>query len=306
MSQNKQVALVIQGLSKHYNAERGISDITLSVAAGEVFGFLGPNGAGKSTTINTILDILRADAGTVRIFGLDHHNDVKQAHARLGYLSGDMETDPSLTGKQYLDFVAHIHGNVSKDQVASLVDRLKADLQTKIKHLSRGNKQKIGLIAALMHDPELLILDEPTSGLDPLMQAEFNKIINEYKARGKAVFISSHVLSEVQNVCDRVGFIRSGRLVVVSTLDTLLKKAPRRVSVRFEDSPPISDLQTLPGVSQLQRDDGTVYFLFNGDFNALLGVLHKHSLKDLQISETDLEELFMKYYANEKDGEDNA
>lgn len=154
-----------------------------------------------------------------------------------------------------------------------------------------------------MHDPELLILDEPTSGLDPLMQAEFNQIINEHKARGKAVFISSHALSEVQSICDRVGFIRNGRLVDVSTLEALLDKAPRRISILFGASPPTARLQALSGVSQLRHDDGTIRFSFNGDFNALLDILHKYPLKDLQVSETDLEELFMKYYIGEDERE---
>lgn len=300
----KSPALEIKRLTKRYNAQHGVFGIDLTVPTGEVFGFLGPNGAGKSTTINTVLDILRPTEGSVRILGLDAHKQAKAAHSRLGYLSGDMETDPSLTGKQYLKYVAHLRGNVDRQRIAELTQRLKADVSTKIKHLSRGSKQKIGLIAALMHDPELLILDEPTSGLDPLIQTEFNSIIREHKAQGKTAFISSHVLSEVQTTCDRVGFIRDGRLVDVSTLDALIEKAPRRVTVRFKDAPPVESLEKLAGAHDLHRHDSNmVTFLFKGDVNELLKLLGKHTLQNVQIAESDLEELFMSYYRN-REGSD--
>lgn len=272
----------------------------MTVHKGEVFGFLGPNGAGKSTTINTVLDILRPSEGTIRVLGLDHHKHAKQVHARIGFLSGDMETDPSLTGKQYLTYVANLRGGVKWPKIQELATRLKADLSVRIKHLSRGNKQKIGLIAALMHDPDLLIFDEPTSGLDPLMQAEFAAIVREHKERGKTAFISSHVLSEVQSICDRVGFIREGKLVNVSTIDELLARAPRHVTANFKNNPPESSLQQLQGAENFKRDGNVVSFLFKGDVNQLINLLNQHSLASLQITETDLEELFMSYYRNER------
>lgn len=300
MSDKDQAVLKIEQLTKRYNPKHGIEGINLTVSAGEVFGFLGPNGAGKSTTINTILDILRPDAGKVQVLGLDHHKDVKEVHRHVGYLSGDMETDPSLTGKQYLNFVAHIRGGIKQEQIEMLATRLKADLSTKIKHLSRGSKQKIGLIAALMHDPDILILDEPTSGLDPLIQEEFSSIIKEHKNKGKTAFISSHVLSEVQGMCDRVGFIRDGQLVDVSTLESLLQRAPRRVVAQFKDTLSLDSLRKLSGASGLQQNDRTVSFSFRGDVNELVSILGEHSLQSLQITETDLEELFMSYYRGEE------
>lgn len=298
MQQNSTIK--IDSLTKRYNTQHGIHDINLEVVPGEIFGFLGPNGAGKSTTINTMLDILRADKGSVRILNMDSHNQAKKIHQRAGYLSGDMETDPSLTGMQYLRFVASLHGNVRQGQIAYLANRLKADTTTKIKHLSRGNKQKIGLIAALMHDPDVLILDEPTSGLDPLMQAEFNTIIRERKKEGKTTFISSHVLSEVQSLCDRVGFIRQGRLVEVSTLSDLLQKAPRRITVHLTEDTALDTLQNLPGVRTFRHDDGMAIFLYSGDINALLKTLTKYTLQNLEIADADLEELFMSYYRAEE------
>lgn len=214
----EQPAIEIKNLTKYYDKLHGIDDITLEVRKGEIFGFLGPNGAGKSTTINTILDILRPKSGTISILGVSHR-DVKKSHRLLGYLATDMETDPSLTGKQYLSFAASLQGDVDKAHVNELATRLKADLSIRIRHLSRGNRQKIGLIAALMHNPEVLILDEPTSGLDPLIQSEFYTILREHQQAGKTTFMSSHVLSEVQEVCNRVGFIKDGKLVQVSDLD---------------------------------------------------------------------------------------
>lgn len=297
MDKNK--ALVIDNVTKRYNQEHGIFNISLAVSSGEVFGFLGPNGAGKSTTINTVLDILRPDSGSVSILGLDAHRQSKGAHSRVGYLSGDMETDPTLTGRQYLNFVAHLRGGIDSEKILILTKRLKADLNTKIKHLSRGSKQKIGLIAALMHDPDLLILDEPTSGLDPLIQVEFGNIIREHKEKGKTAFISSHVLSEIQSMCDRVGFIKDGKLVNVSTLGQLMANAPRKVILHFKDKVPEESLKDIQGIENFQLNDGTVNFLFQGDINKLLSLLSRHKLANIVIDETDLEELFMHYYKGE-------
>jgi ABC-2 type transport system ATP-binding protein len=300
MSDQKPAALKISHLTKLYDKTHGIHDINLEVKQGEVFGFLGPNGAGKTTTINTVLDLLKPDQGTVSLLGLDHHQNVKEVHARLGYVSGDMETDPTLTGKQYLTYAAHLRGNVSKNTLAALVKRLQADTTTKIKHLSRGNKQKIGLIAALMHDPDILILDEPTSGLDPLMQAEFNTIIREQREKGKTTFISSHVLSEVQSICDRVGFIRNGTLIQVSTLSSLMTTALHKVSIHFKKSPPKSKFAQLAGVKDLEAEDDTLTFTFGGDINQLLKLLAEYPINNILITEPDLEELFMRYYRTEE------
>jgi ABC-2 type transport system ATP-binding protein len=293
-------ALKVTHLTKRYDGKHGIYDINLEVARGEVFGFLGPNGAGKSTTINTILDLLKPQEGSIAVLGLDHHKQMKEVHARLGYLSGDMETDPSLTGKQYLQYMSHLHGGIDQNVIDELARRLKSDTTTKIRHLSRGNRQKIGLIAALMHDPDILILDEPTSGLDPLVQAEFNAIIREHKARGKTTFISSHILSEVQSICDRVGFIKEGKLIRVSTLKELMKSTSRNITVHFKSKVPREQITKLKGVSKLRHEDGMLAFTFGGDINQLLQLLAKHAIDSIQIAEPDLEELFMNYYRTEE------
>ena len=203
-------ALSFDHVSKKYGSSRGVQKLNFKVDQGEVFGFLGPNGAGKTTTIRMILDFIHTTQGSIKVLGLDSHNEAVAIHKRVGYLSGDMEMDRRLTGRQYLEFVANVRGNVAWSEVQKLVDRLECQTDKKIAYLSRGNKQKIGLVAALMHNPDLLILDEPTSGLDPLIQAEFQKIIREHRAQGKTAFISSHVMSEVEEVCDHIGFIREG------------------------------------------------------------------------------------------------
>lgn len=290
-------AIEIKHLTKYYDKLHGINDISLQVQKGEIFGFLGPNGAGKSTTINTILDILRPDSGEITLLGISHRQ-VKQVHQIIGYLATDMETDPTLTGKQYLSFVAALQKNVEKSYIEELASRLKADLSIRIKHLSRGNRQKIGLIAALMHHPEILILDEPTSGLDPLIQSEFYTILRERQAEGKTTFMSSHVLGEVQEICNRVGFIKNGKLVQVSSLEALLAQASRQIVVRFEKSPP-TELQKLGGVRNIQKTDGLLRFTFSGDLNQLLSLLAKHPVSHIEISEANLEELFMSYYKKE-------
>lgn len=296
MSIARPPALQIKDLTKMYDSQHGIQNINLTVPQGEVFGFLGPNGAGKSTTINTIIDLLRPDQGSISVLGLDHKANAKEVRQRMGYLSGDMETDPSLTGRQYLEYAAHLHGRVHKDTIDQLVHRLRSDTSTRIKHLSRGNRQKIGLIAALMHDPDILILDEPTSGLDPLVQSEFNAIIREHKAKGKTTFISSHVLSEVQSICDRVGFIRDGHLIRVSPLRQLMSEASHHITVHFQKKVPVAEVEKLDGVHNLIHEDGTLDFEFSGDINKLIHILHTHPLNNIHITEPNLEDLFMDYY----------
>lgn len=284
----------LTNLTKTYGKSRGISDVTLSISEGEVFGFLGPNGAGKSTTINTMLDLLRPTSGSAKIFGLDVRTNGVEVRHRVGFLSGDMVTDPALTGAQYLDFIAHRYGGVDKVVRDKLIERLRCETDKKIKRLSRGNRQKIGLVAALMHDPELLILDEPTSGLDPLIQEEFAAIITERKHAGKTTFMSSHVLSEVQVMCDRVGFIRDGRLIRVSLLDELVDAAPRTVTLRYHGD--TSKLKRLSGASDIETAKDRLHFHYRGDYNALIAALAGIDVVDLEITEPSLDELFMSYY----------
>lgn len=300
MSEKLKTVLELKNVTKSYGKSRGIVDVNLKVVEGEVFGFLGPNGAGKSTAINTILDLLRPNSGTISVLGLDSHHDSVAVRERIGYLSGDMTTDLGLTGKQYLEFAKNLHGNVDQKNIDVLIQRLRCETDKKIKSLSRGNRQKIGLVAALMHDPELLILDEPTSGLDPLVQNEFNEIVRERKRSGKTTFMSSHVLSEVQAVCDRVGFIRDGKLIRVSGLEELLHDAPRQVSVRFASNAPDSQLKTLKGVDNMRANGPSRHFDYTGDYNELLRVLAAKPIRDLEILEPQLDELFREYYQSKE------
>jgi beta-exotoxin I transport system ATP-binding protein len=238
------------GLSKFYGAERGIEDVTVSIDAGEVFAFLGPNGAGKTTTIRTLLDLLHPTAGSARIFGLDSRRDSVAIRARLGNLPGDFGYGKRSSGREALGLLAKLRGLDGLGRAEELARRFRADLNRPLGQLSRGNRQKVGLITALFHSPELLILDEPTSGLDPLMQEEFLALVREERERGCAVFLSSHELDEVERVCDRVGIIRDGRLVAVERVSDLLAKTMerRKVEVEFADPVELSQVREFPGV----------------------------------------------------------
>jgi ABC-2 type transport system ATP-binding protein len=239
-----------EGLTKLYGDARGIEEVTVAVEAGEVFAFLGPNGAGKTTTIRTLLDLLHPSAGSARIFGLDSHRDSVAIRARLGNLPGDFGYGKRATGREALGLLARIRGLDGLGRAEELARRFRADLDRPLGRLSRGNRQKVGLITALFHSPELLILDEPTSGLDPLMQEEFLALVREERERGCAVFLSSHELDEVERVCDRVGIIRDGRLVAVERVAELLAKTVerRRVEVEFAGPVELDDVRALPGV----------------------------------------------------------
>lgn len=288
-------ALKFEHVSKRYGSSRGVEDLNFSVPRGTIFGFLGPNGAGKTTTIRMILDAIRPTEGSIKVLGLDSRKDSVQAHRRIGYLSGDMEMDRRLTGRQYLEYMASLHGTVAWGSIQKLIDRLDCQLDKKIAYLSRGNKQKVGLVAALMHNPDILILDEPTSGLDPIVQQEFQKLIQEHKAQGKTAFISSHVLSEIQEVCDHVGFIREGKLVDVQPLKSLERKALRKVRVTLTQKR-VKALQGLKGIHDLTVVGNEITCTVTENFKGLLQALAKLPVKDIVIEEADLDDLFMHYY----------
>jgi ABC-2 type transport system ATP-binding protein len=239
-----------EGLSKFYGSERGIEDVTVAVEAGEVFAFLGPNGAGKTTTIRTLLDLLHPSGGSARIFGLDSRRDSVAIRARLGNLPGDFGYGKRSSGREALGLLAKLRRVDDLGRAEELARRFRADLDRPLGQLSRGNRQKVGLILALFHRPELLILDEPTSGLDPLMQEEFLALLGEERERGCAVFLSSHELDEVERVCDRVGIIRDGRLIAVERVEDLLGKTVerRRVEVEFADAVDLDEVRAMPGV----------------------------------------------------------
>lgn len=293
--------ITLEGLTKTFGANRGVSELQLDVAEGSIIGFLGPNGAGKSTTINMLMGYTRPTAGHATIFERDVWRESVAIHSDVGFLASDMALDGNLSGKQLLSYYGLLRGNYPKQYVHKLAKRLDCNLQRKIKTLSRGNRQKVALIAALMHKPKLLLLDEPTSGLDPLIQAEFNKIILEHKAAGRTAFISSHVLSEVQELCDRLVFIRNGQIIADTTFAELTEAAPKQVKLQTSDSRLASKLRELQGVSDLHVSKKTVRFAYTGKASALLSALGGHKLDDITIQDADLENLFMEYYEDDSE-----
>ncbi len=290
-------AIETDALTKSYGRHRGIEELTMTVPEGEVFGFLGPNGAGKTTTIRTLLDLLHPTAGSARILGMDSHRDSVAIRARLGNLPGDFGFGNRSSGREALAVLARLRGVRSLDRAEELARRLRADLTRPLGQLSRGNRQKVGLILALFHRPELLIFDEPTSGLDPLMQEEFLALVAEERARGCTVFLSSHELDEVQRVCDRVAIVREGRLVAVERVADLVGHTQRRAAVRFAAPIPLDELRACPGVSGLEGDGTRVAFRVAGELDAVVKLLARHTVVDLEFAHPTLEEVFLSYYA---------
>src|SRR3989344_5378019 len=270
-------------VTKMYGSSLGIKNVSLSVAPGNVFGFLGPNGAGKTTTISMLIDLTRPTSGKIKIFGLDSITNSFEIRSRVGFLAGDLALDKGLSGWQQLEYFCNLRGNFDKTYVRELAERLSCSLNRKIKTLSRGNKQKIGLISALMHKPELLILDEPTDGLDPLVQVEFNKIISEHSRAGKTAFVSSHVLSEVQTICDQVAFIREGELITSRSVSELSAGLPREVQIISSDRKLKAALGQLSGFSIASYKDKVIEASYTGDINKLLSVLTRHKIDNLHV-----------------------
>ena len=288
-----------RALSKRYGSHRGIEDISLQVERAEVFGFLGPNGAGKTTMIRTLLDLLHPTGGQALIFGLDAHRDSLEIRSRLGNLPGSYATDAHLTGRQILNLLAGVRGLEDLGRAEELAQRFRADLDRPLAHLSRGNRQKIGLIQALFHRPELLLLDEPTTGLDPLMQEEFMRLVAEERERGVTVFVSSHELNEVERICSRVAIIGDGRLIAVEAVADLLGRASRNVTLQFDGPAATDELSKLDGVHDLEERDGRVAFKLTGDVNPMLTVAARHRLRDFQVTRPSLEEVFLTYYSQD-------
>ena len=286
----------LDNVTKNYGSSVGIQDVNLEVEKGAVFGFLGPNGAGKSTTINMLVDLIRPTKGSISVFGLDSQKDSLEIRRRVGFLSGDMALDEKLTGLQQLTYFANIRGNVSQKRIKELAKLLELNLNRRIKTLSRVNRQKVGLISALMHDPELLILDEPTSGLDPLIQAEFNKIILDHKKRGKTTFVSSHVLSEIQEICDHVAFVKEGKLIDVRHMKDITQGFPKNIRITSKDKSVADSVKRLSGAKVLPPKGHVLSVTYSGDINDLLALLSKHQIVDISIQDADLETVFMGYY----------
>ncbi len=283
-------------LTKSYGSARGIEDVTITVEAGEVFGFLGPNGAGKTTTIRTLLDLLHPTSGSARIFGLDSRRESVAIRARLGNLPGDFGYGKGASGREAISLLARLRGIEGTGRAEALAKRFRANLDRPLGELSRGNRQKVGLILATFHEPELLILDEPTSGLDPLMQEEFLALIGEERERGCAVFISSHELDEVERVCDRVGIVRAGRLIAVERIAELLGKAKRRVRLELAEPADLAELKMLLGVSELKVEGRRASFLIGGDLDQAIKAIAGHHVTDVEIAHPTLEEVFLTYY----------
>jgi ABC-2 type transport system ATP-binding protein len=288
----------LRGVTKRFGDKAAVADVDITVMPGEIFGFLGPNGAGKTTAIKLILDILRPTSGRIELFGLSNRLTTV-THQRLGYLSGDMVLDDDLTGQQYLRFIAGSYGGNYDDRIKLLAAQLEADLDVRIGNYSRGNKQKIGLIAAMMHQPELLILDEPSSGFDPLMQEVFIRLIGEYRRQGGTVFMSSHTLGEVQRLCDRAAFIRAGSIVGVKNIDELSQSSAKRVEAlagRHDVAGLVQKAKRVSGLRLVRQDGARLSFRYDGDVQPLLRFFAAFTLEDLTIQEPELEEIFMSYY----------
>jgi ABC-2 type transport system ATP-binding protein len=288
-----------EGLTKSYGRDRGIIDLDFEVGAAEVFGFLGPNGAGKTTTIRLMLDLIRPTRGRIELFGRDPRSDVS-TRRRIGYLPGDLRLYERLTARELLSYFAHLRGLEGLASAPALATRLELDLDRPLHALSKGNRQKVGLVQAFMHSPELLVLDEPTAGLDPLLQQMFYELVAEAKAAGATVFLSSHVLPEVQHVADRVGVIRDGRLTLVAGVDELRARALARVEVTFAELPPQGAFAGLAGVGEVDRYNNTVLFSLAGEADGLVKALAQYRVIALDSHEADLEDVFLSLYRNEE------
>lgn len=285
-------------LTKIYSGDtRALDSLSLTVRQGEIFGYLGPNGAGKTTTIRLLLDFIRPTAGSASVLGMDARRDTIAIKQRVGYLPGELNLWDRQTARQIVHFIGSARGGYDANYVTTLAKRLEFDLDKKVRSYSTGNKRKLGLVIALMNKPDLLILDEPSSGLDPLMQHTFYQLMQEARAEGKTVFLSSHILSEVQTICDRVGILRSGRLEAVQRVDELTRADFRHVTLRLRDSIDPSLLANVPGVSSVTVNDRVVQLQMSGDFDPLLRALSSNYVEDINIQEPTLEEIFLKYYS---------
>ena len=284
-------AIQTEGLTKFYGSSRGILDLDLTVQEGEFYGFIGPNGAGKSTTIRTLLGLIRKTRGSARVLGKDIAKEKEQILAETGYLPSEAVFYPDMRGRDLIRLSADLHRKDCKKTSEELCERLQLDPSRRIGELSFGNRKKLAVICALQHNPRLCILDEPTGGLDPLMQREFFEILKERNRQGMTVFLSSHILSEIQRFCSRAAIIREGRIIASGSVEELTRTNAKRISIRGSFDP-----SGLPDVRDLQRSDDTVSFLYGGDINLLLARLGKDPILDLTISEPDLEEIFLHYY----------
>ncbi len=294
-------AICTKGLTKHYGKVEALNDLDLDIRTGEVFGFLGPNGAGKTTTIRTMMDEIRPTRGTATILGMDSHQDSVKLRKSVGYLPGDLAMYPNLTGNDTIKYFANLRGGVDRAYVDQLAERLDADLSKKVGDLSSGNRQKVGIIQAFMSKPKVLIMDEPSAGLDPLVQRELQKMMREKAEEGGTVFLSSHTLSEVQRVADRVGIIRRGRLIALEAVHALRSKAMRQVEIEVDAEADASVFEAVEGASEVRAENNHVVMMFGGDMGTLLKAVEgRYGIVDISTQSADLEEIFLTYYQDEE------
>jgi ABC-2 type transport system ATP-binding protein len=287
-----------EGLTKYYGRRRGLAGLDLEVRQGEVYGFLGPNGAGKTTTIRLLLDLIRPTKGQAEVLGEAPRRGGVALRRRIGYLPGDFLVGSGQSARELLTHLGYLRGGVPAATIDALADRFELDLAARIGSLSRGNRQKVGVVQAFMHQPELLILDEPTSGLDPLMQQRFLALVAESRTAGQTVFMSSHVLSEVQQSADRVGIVRDGVMVAVETVEALRHKAVRRVEVRFDEPVAAEAFAGLPDVVELVIEGAVLRCRLTGRPDAFVKALARHGVASLTVEEPDLEEHFFEFYVD--------
>lgn len=287
-------AIKMDNLTKYYGNARGIEKVSLTVEEGEFFGFIGPNGAGKSTTIRTLLGLIHSTAGNASVLGLDIVKDKEKIAAQVGYLPSEAVFYSGMRVRDILKLSADLRKKDCKASAAQLCQRLQLDTARKVEELSFGNRKKVAIVCALQHDPKLLILDEPTSGLDPLMQKAFFEILRERNEAGTTVFLSSHILSEIQRNCRRAAIIREGRIIACDSVEALGRTSAKRVSIHGA-----ADLSRLSGIRDMQQTEDGMNFLYSGNMNTLLSALSGGSIQDLSISEPDLEEIFLHYYEEE-------
>jgi ABC-2 type transport system ATP-binding protein len=292
-----ELAIGTSGLTKDFGGGNGLFGLDLGIRHGEVLGFLGPNGAGKSTTMRLLLDQIRPTSGSAAVLGLDSRRDSLEIRRRVGFLPGDLALHPQLTGAAMLDFLAELRGGVDRRVRDALAERFGAQLDRPVHELSTGNRQKLGLIQAFMHEPELLILDEPIAGLDPLVQQSFHALLGEVAAEGRTVFLSSHTLSEVERVADRVAILRRGRLVAVDSLESLRAVAVQRLEIVFAGAVPAErELRALAGVREVHLDGPHLLIAFEGAADPVVKALAAYEVRSIRSRDDDLEEIFLRFY----------
>ena len=296
-------AIETVGLTKRYGATTAVADLSLRIEPGQVFGFLGKNGAGKSTTIRMLLALQRPTRGRATLLGFDAAADSIESRRRIGYLPGDLELFPRLTGRQHIAWFGRVRGGVDDSVAKQLADRFQVVTDRPVRELSKGNRQKIGLVLAFMHQPELLVLDEPTTGLDPLMQHQFEDLVRETAAQGRTVFLSSHELDEVQRIADRIGIIKAGRLVAEDTVDGLRRAAPQKMEIRFRRPVDAAALSAVTGVTVTAADGPRVTLDVTGEIGPVLRVIASHDPVDLTCRPAGLDELFLAFYRESPESE---